>query len=405
MDFIFCIVLSVILIIQIYKGDGRFSNIVMLGFLLRIAVMVVDLNQWFTVLHSGGDTENFHLIALRNNITGSGDSLTNYTSFLTLVYSIFMEGNPRMVAQFINVVFGTGAVLIVRRCVRLLGAPQRIQRIVIILAAFLPEMIILSSILLREAWVQFFVALSLLYFLKWFLRSGNSMFNMAASVAAVFVASYMHPGVIGFAVGYFVAFIFYNPKAQRLKISFMSIFMIVAMFGVVTMFVANMDIFGDKFTEVALEEEYIEEQFTDIQYDEDAGSTYMQWLDTSSLLVGVAALPLRMFYFMFSPLPFDWRGMSDIIAFMLDALVNLWLFWKIVRTGTKSPMMKRLRIFLLVGILLTTAIFALGTTTSGTAMRHRTKFRSVLLVTYAVSQTAACTKSRKKKRYSKPVVV
>lgn len=387
MDILFCVIGILLLLALIFQGESEFSIIIFVGLLIRFTILIIDLNHVFPILHSGADTEMFHRIAIVNQYNTIEVHRTNYTVFLTRVYSIFLNGNPRMVAQFINVMFGIGVILVVRRCLTILDISYKRKKQIILLMCLLPNFAIFSAILAREAWIEFFLALSVLFFIKWFLHSGVGVNNMILSILSVFAASYMHAGVIGLAVGYMIAFTMYNPSAKTVKISFMSIIAILFSIAVVSIFMSNLSAFGGKFANVEMSEEFIGEELTTAS--DQGGSNYMSWFNTSSPAVGLALLPLRMMLFLFSPLPIHWRGFSDVFAFACDGLIYLYLMWNILRVRINNRVVRKMRMFLLTSILITTAIFAFGTSNAGTAMRHRAKFLSVILITYGVSRDYA----------------
>ena len=395
MSILFCITFSIILLSLVYRGKMEFSNIILLGFILRVILMIIDLNHIFPILHSGADSESFHRIALQNSITGDDYTRTNYTPFLTAIYSMFKD-RPRLVAQFINVLFGTSVLIIVRRCMQLCNVPYKIKKVVMWILALMPNFMIFSAILLREAWIEFFIALSLLFFIKWFLHKGNNIINITMSIACVFGAAYMHSGVIAVAIGYMLAFIMYRQTQQKIKFSVVSIIFIAVAIAAISVYMANLDTLGGKFVNIEeVNDEFIEEQLEGIESRGD--SAYLQWLNVSSPAVGFAVLPLRMFYFLFSPIPFDWRGLNDIIAFVFDGLIYLFLIPMCIRAKIEDKVMKNMRIFLLTSVFLTSLIFSVGTFTAGTAIRHRAKFLSVVAVAYAISQTGEKNDNNKKR--------
>ena len=402
MSILFCIACSIILLCLIFKGKGGCSNIILAGFVLRVLMMIVDINHIFPVLHSGSDSEAFHEIALQNSV-GYDNSLTHYTDFLTIIYTLFFDDHPRLVAQFINIAFGVGILLIVRRCLLLCNVERRTKRVAMWVMALMPNFIIFSAILLREAWIEFFIALSLLFFVRWFLQKGIGLLDAALSIACVFAAAYMHAGAIATAVGYMIAFIIYRPSQKRVRFSFVSILFIAAAAAATAIYAANLDLLGGKFADIEeFDEELIESGLSDLE--SRGNSAYLQWLDISSPAAGIAALPLRIFYFMFSPIPFDWRGVNDIAAFLFDSLIYLLMLIFCLRRKAVEPVMKHLRTFLLTALLLAATIFSVGTFTAGTAIRHRAKFLSIAVVAYAVGQTVKSRRTEdaeRKKKLSK----
>ena len=157
------LIVSVLVLFFIYgKRNLRHQNLLSFGFLLRLFLLFADYYHWFPILHSGSDTEGFHRIALRNAHSLVKYVITNYTVFLTFVYEA--TDCSRLIAQFINVLLGIGIIVLVQQCMRMLKINKVTELTVVCVLVFLPNLTIFSAILLREAWVEFFVALSL-YFL------------------------------------------------------------------------------------------------------------------------------------------------------------------------------------------------------------------------------------------------
>jgi len=113
-----------------------------------------------------------------------------------------------------------------------------------------------------------------------------------------------------------------------------------------------------------------------------AGSTYLLWMQKLGIGMRLLLSPVRMFYLLFSPLPFDWRGLSDAAVFCVDSLVYIVLVVMMFRPPLlgKAVQLKR---FLGYAVLLLTFVFAFGTTNSGTAVRHRAKFLPMLVLVAA----------------------
>ena len=87
----------------------------------------------------------------------------------------------------------------------------------------------------------------------------------------------------------------------------------------------------------------------------------------------------RMLYFLCSPVPFLWRGGSDLVAFfgstiiyiisVLVAIISI--FYK-----KKDPY----RLVMILTVFIVCGIFAWMVSNGGTAMRHREKFLGVFLL-------------------------
>jgi hypothetical protein len=87
---------------------------------------------------------------------------------------------------------------------------------------------------------------------------------------------------------------------------------------------------------------------------------------------------------LFSPLPFEWRELSDVVVFCVDSLfyIVLTVMMFLRPLLGKTVQLKR---FLIYAVLVVTLIFSIGTSNAGTAVRHRAKFLPVMVLAAAVS--------------------
>ncbi len=194
----------------------------------------------------------------------------------------------------------------------------------------------------------------------------------------------MHAVVIGLMLGYVVIFLTYNPREDRFTFSTNTVFALITLAGSVVVLVNYFDLFAEKFVNLESEEDFVNK----VNYTTDAGSAYLNWIDVTSTAQGLLYSPVKMFYFLFSPIPLDWRGVSDAAAFFLDSSVYLWLCFAVYRTRNNRQMRWRriLSRCLMISAAIAVFVFAYGTYNSGTAVRHRAKIFSMLLVIYAASR-------------------
>lgn len=348
---------------------------------MRIVLLFADYYHWFTILNSGADTEMFHMVARYNatNIIDHPRGGGGYAKFLTIVYTL--TDCSRLIAQYINVLFGMSIIMLVNSCMDMLEVARRNKKIAICILALLPNLNIFSAILLREAWVEFFVALSLYYFVKWFLR-GNGLY-IGLVVASVLSAAYMHAGVIGLILGYAIAFVTYNPRTGAVTFSRTTIVSLIFM-GLITVGVSSyMDLFTSKFAGYESIDDIV--AVTNAGADNKGDSAYLQWINSNSVVQSLLFAPLKMAYFLFSPLPTEWRRLSDVIGFLIDGMIYMGMCYAAYKYKADDIINTNLKRYLVVAILITTFIFGYGTSNAGTAFRHRTKIASVVVLTFAVS--------------------
>lgn len=377
---IFILVHVVFIIYYIVFTEGKYKNILLLGLILRLVILFADIYHWFPVLHSGADSETFHGIAKTNQIYDEQRKLTNYTPFLTFLYSI--THSSRIIAQYFNLVMGVSILFIVRKIFEILDIDNKIALISMIILACMPNFVIFSGILLREAWVEFFVILSVYFFVRWFI-GGNSL-NIPLCMGSILLAAVMHSGTLVVIMGYILAFTSYNPSTGQVQFSSHSISFIIIATVMILLLGDSSDMFTGKFQSASSSDGLL----ATINADTTGDSAYLTWVKADSLWMGLVFSPLKMFYFLFSPLPTNWRGFGDVIAFMIDSSFYIFLCWNIARNYRLSNKFGSIKLFLLIGFIISVFVFAFGTYTAGTALRHRAKLLPMLTVLYAVSSSS-----------------
>lgn len=377
---IFILVHVVFIIYYILFTEGKYKNILLLGLILRLVILFADIYHWFPVLHSGGDSEMFNSMASQNQVFEEQKHITNYTPFLTFLYSI--THSSRIIAQYFNLVMGVSILFILRKIFEILGIDNKVALISILLLACMPNFVIFSGILLREAWVEFFVILSVYFFVSWFI--GGNSFNIPLCMGSILLAAVMHSGTLVVIMGYILAFTSYNPSTGQVQFSSHSISFIIIATVMILLLGDSSDMFTGKFQSASSSDGLL----ATINADTTGDSAYLTWVKADSLWMGLVFSPLKMFYFLFSPLPTNWRGFGDVIAFMIDSSFYIFLCWNIARNYRLSNKFGSIKLFLLIGFIISVFVFAFGTYTAGTALRHRAKLLPMLTVLYAVSSSS-----------------
>lgn len=358
--------------------EKEWLTVVFIGFFVRVIVLFIDLYvPSITIFSSGTDTEYFHEVSLliAQGMYPLEDGATKYVPFLSAIY--YMIGDQRPFVQFLNVAFWVFAAVYLLKAMIHLKSDKKLIFISLLIFTAMPNSIFMSSILLRESIIVFLITVSLYYFIRWFTDGGFFHFLLATVLALA--SMLFHSGMIGFVAAYILAFLFLGSKTANKSNQALLYLLFFAVLGVV-MF-QNAELFlGKFFTPEGT-------AITEIEISSDGGSVYLSSL---SGLTGISALlvaPLKMFYFMFSPLPLDWRGMGDIISFFFDSSVYLFLVGATIFGLVKSDMPIRNKIFILLFLIVTVFVYSYGTQAAGTAMRHRNKIIPLLLITFTMSNT------------------
>lgn len=373
------ILFLVIAIIQ--NKNLLFKNFIVAAVFVRVCLLLCDMLHLFPIPNLGADSEFFHYLAESNQENSDPRYVTNYTVFLTYFYSF--TNCSRVMAQFINVLFGVGVIIYGQKCLRLFNIEKRLVKIGTLILCFEPNLIIFSGGLLREAWVEFFTTISLFYFFKWY--KFGSVNDFIQSIVLLLGGTYMHGGTIGIVFGYFLVLTLYKREEDTFKLNARSWLAIVAVWGF-SMFLSNyMDVFGNKLdgVDTGNVDEVLISGYKK-QYDK-GGSDYLLWLPVSSMSDAIVFSPFKMFYFLLSPVPWEWRGIQDILAFFIDSIWYLILCWGIYKS--KPNAFNTLKRGLIMSLLTVVFIFGIGVTNSGTAMRHRAKLLSFIVVTYCISKS------------------
>lgn len=350
-----------------WKGDRPLAVILTLAYLLRLFVLYADSFQFFGIPFAGADTEDFHRSTLAF-LYADGPIKTNYTYVLAAVYWIFGESG-RFMAQYLNVLLSFGAVLLLCRTLRRVGVARRTLLLAVSVLSFMPSVVCLSGVLLREAWILFFLTLSASCFVRWYVK--GEIWTVLVCLAATMGAMLMHAGCVGALCVYTLGFLVCRTwKTVGVRKYLSTAGVIVAALLVLLLFP---DLLLAKFRNAMADGNNLEVKLVE------AGSSYLLWMKDLPVALRLLLSPVRMFYLLFSPLPLEWRSVMDSFVFAVDSLAYMVLVVLMFRRPLlgKTAQLKRFLIYTVFGL---TFVFAMGTTNAGTAVRHRAKFLPVMLV-------------------------
>ena len=120
------------------------------------------------------------------------------------------------------------------------------------------------------------------------------------------------------------------------------------------------------------------------EYYDNGGAAYNAGFAINNTALNlIVNTPIRMLYFVVSPMPWDWRGLQDIIAFFFSSTVFGYAYYSSIvnlkkKLGTKEK--RTLILSFLIFALCSAAVFAWGVSNSGSALRHREKFLFIYIV-------------------------
>lgn len=365
--------------------DKRTNLFVVVAISLRIILTITD--GYFTYLpHSGSDSVTFELHAARlldGTFTLGTYTFDNYPKFIYLVYSLI--GRKPLVIRTINGCLSMFTGGLVFKSIYLLTQNRERASLGMVIFLLFPQSLIFSSIILRESLIVSLATLSVYLFIKY--TQQFRIRDLLFSFAAVMLASTLHAGIIFIAVPYLYYLI--KDKHKDLSQKFKRRVLIVFSVGLVIVVISFPNVFLRKFEFLTSPNELFTRLNRGNVYGVEAniGSHYLASFRVHSFRDLMIYAPLKIFYFLFSPMPWDIRGLPDAIAFLFDSLFYIVIVPKIFKdllnlgSNRKDKLIFRTLLF---SFILVTGVHAMGTIASGTAVRHRYKGLSLLIILWMI---------------------
>lgn len=366
------------------KVEKKYRVPIIITFLIRCLFMFFDIlgRNYATLPMSGDDTEGFYYSGL---LYGSGYDIINgnlygemYSKFIGAIFRI--TGDQRVFIQYINVALSVITILILIKILKQLNINDNFISRSVWIISVMPMNIIISSVLLRESILIFLLTLGLYHYLNY--TTNNSGLSLFLTSVSLILSSMFHSGIIVLLITLiFYEFIKKNRDANIIKNT------IILIIVVTILLIFKSSIFDKFFHQINI----IQNNDT---YITKAGSRYMGNIYINNINLVLKYGWLKMIYFLFSPTPRYWRDSVDMITFLSDSLIYLYLSFKILMLLNKPKMGRDTNYFsLLFGLLMLIFIFGLGTSSAGTAIRHRNKFITLFLILYSISEDIKFKKS------------
>lgn len=340
------------------------------GFLFRIALLLFDLygRSIYQLPNSGGDSEAFYRYSV--SFAGGGADWGAFT--IVMGYLFRFCGVSRLFGQFMLTLCSVVSIECAAKIFDLVELDDRRKGIAMWIICLLPNFAILSVIYLRESIVTMCISVSLLQYILWVKKKGNM--HLLLAVAFSMLGAIFHSGAIAVSVGYILSLLLYNNKTGHIQFKFTNVaaFLLILLMFV---FVLNSSI-GEKFLGKFKNLESVEDVASGVAR---GNSTYVQYVGDSSSISNMVIYTIpRMFFFLYSPMPWMIRGLSDIIAFCFSSCFYIYTTYRVISyLISKRTENRELVILIFIVCLCAAFVFGWGTSTSGTACRHRDKMTIV----------------------------
>ena len=374
---VICILLnSILLIIAILSreksknGIKNFNIFLVISYLIRVIFLFWDryYRHIFTFPNSGLDTGSFDVWA-RQYVINRMSGNNGYAAVLGWIYKFFYP-NP-LWGQYINVIASVLTISIMYKILCKLDIGYKYKFYGVLIICFLPNYLIMSAILLRESLITLLLTNSIYHLIEWWYSNRRN--HIFVAMVCILCATYLHSGTIAYAVAIILIAAFAGNQKREFK--FKPTTVVVSAIGIVFfMFIYNN--FGNTFFGYMGGIDSVEGVMEKTSTYATGGSAYsVSIVDDSSIVGLIVNSPIRIFYFIASPLPWQWRGITDMIAFVGSGLFyTTSMYWGLKSVSNKNSKNRNLIIAVLIIALCSAVIYSWGVSNAGTALRHRDKF-------------------------------
>lgn len=375
------VIFSIFFFISVQRGKTTiyYANQIIAGYMIRVFLLFFDLfgKSIFTLPQSGADSSVFYRAATELVLYGKSNRSGGFITFMYRVFSLI--GINRLYGQFLLMLFSIASIVIFALSIDKLTVSEEAKKRSVWIICLLPNYALLSSIFLRESVVTLLLTISVFCLIAW-MDEGNALCFMSSIVCSI-AACFFHSGCIGITIGCIVCLLIYDKYEKRIHPTISnSVITVLIAIGLSYVFLRYGDSLMGKFVGV--------DSVADIaNTNQLGGSSYARYVGNSNNPINMIVFTIpRIIYFLFSPFPWQWRGVGDIITFFFSGLYylitikNVIMYLKKENTGNKEKI-----VCLLIIAFFCTFIFAWGVSNTGTASRHRDKMVCLYGVLYALT--------------------
>lgn len=364
-----------LIIINVKIKEKKIRIILIVMLLIQLGIAVVDnYIRVFPLLEF--DPKAFEALAwfsYENNVN-VGRGAYNYY-ILNPIYKI-IRVRSAMVFEVLNIFFSLLININLYEILKKLKIEKNLLILMIGISALSPISLIYRTGILREAVIILFISYSLKNFIFYCMDKDN--IAMIKSFIFIGIGAIFHGGVVFIVGGYMIA-LSGGKKNQKIYQ------ILILIFGVLG-FILFKDSLLEKVGGGDIDAIVRANNYTSLKM---ASSGYLQSISTDSLAQIVIYLPLFIFYFLFSPTPDMFRGGIDIISFLLNSSIYIYLilgslyYLKNLKRNL-NPVEKKILKCLFLSAIFTVAVFSIGTRNAGTALRHRDKIVLLLIIMFSI---------------------
>ena len=364
------------------------SRILFVAFTFRMFAAVV--NAYVVPLpDSTADARTFEIVAWEWAQGGVAEAIQQFTGpdsyFISWVLSVLYAATDRslLMAQSVSLLFGLGTVVLGTLLTREIWGTRAAIKAGWLLALF-PTLILYSALVMREAYIWFFVLVALYGVALW-ARYGDFrylMLALAGFLGAAFFHGAMFVGALFFLL--YVAFWALTRLLKGLSQCRLHLFACVLILSTLVVILGYTSS-GVSLPKLGTFQQAINSERILVLVDsrtrgsdDKVGASFPEWTQPASVSEIPFKSPARMAYFTFSPFPWDVRTPAHLIG-LVDGLLYMllvFLIWRNKRAIWANPAARAI-LFIILGYIL---VFSFGIGNFGTGIRHRAKFVAGLII-------------------------
>ena len=308
----------------------------------------------------------------QTNITMAAFKSSFFISYIVAIFYALTERSI-MLGQSISLLFGTLSVLMSFIVSQKIWGKNIAIKVGWFVALF-PSLILYSALIMREAYICFFLLLALNYIVDWS-RTG-SLKSLFLIILNFFVTMFFHGGMI---VGLIMFLLFFFLKSildllrqlNNFTIKLKS-FLPLIFLSFLTLYYFTNNIYIPKIGKISDVSELKKEILKKNIVTHRGSAKYPDWVIAKSENELFYKLPLKTIYFIFSPFPWDVKKISHLIG-VFDGFLHILLVYCIFLNRKAIWADPALRIIISI-LLVYLFVYGVAVGNFGTGLRHRAKF-------------------------------
>ena len=355
----------------------KISKILYSALAIRIFILLIG-HYFVTLPDSTRDANSFEGYAIELSKDGFNSVLEKYPGpssrfiswLVAIPYSLF--GRSVLMAKSITLFFGVGTVFLGWKVTQKLWGDKVASKVGWILALF-PSLILYSALVMREAYVCFFLIVAIYGIVDW--SKNKELKSIVLTLLGFIGATFFHGATFLGAMTFMgvITLVTLNDFIKSLKYfrisTFNLILLLILSYVIVLYFTNQISVPYLRSFEYIIDPEVLKNKSS---INVTGAAAYPEWTKVEAWYELIYKIPIRGLYFIFAPFPWDVVQSRHIIG-MFDGLIYMSLSIIILMNIKKIWSNFTLRIILIILIMYVIA-FSIGVGNFGTGIRHRSKF-------------------------------